>query len=192
MHLTFHIKNLFRILLTSSILFLFISCENDLSDLPDFDKNPENIDIAENVTILLSREGVLKVEIAADTFYQQAHLETEYIDLVGNVSIQFYTPDLEKETTLTGDFARFYTEENNAIVQNNVVASNLEGDSLFTEELVWNNKLRKFFTEKEVKIIMKNEVSYGTGLEANEDLSWIRIHQQKGSIPVETDDFDFE
>lgn len=181
-----------RILLYCGILFFFHSCENDLSALPQLDEKIERKDQAETVTIIISQHGETKIKIEADTMNQKEQPQMSYIDLLGDVKISFYNDSLARETYITGEFARYYSENKNALIQDNVVVSNMTGDSLFSEEIIWNEKLKMFYTEQDVTISMGGERSTGTGLEANEDLSWIRIHQQKGNIPVDSDELPFE
>lgn len=173
-----------------SILFFLAACENDLNDLPDFNKKILNEDIAVSVEIIISEMGKSNAHIFADTLKQKELINTSYTDLIGNVKLIFLSSDsLEDKTTITGEFARLYSKENNAIIRENVIVSTEKGDSLLTEELIWNDKLKQFFTDKEVTIVMDGETSYGQGLEANEDLSWIRVYQQKGSIPFSSEEF---
>lgn len=180
-----------RILLMSCILFFF-SCENDLKDLPNFDASLNSQDLAEQVQIIISQEGLTKIKIEADTLIQQKQLDRSWIDLVGNVKISFYNDSLIRESYITGDFARYYDQSKNALIQKNVILSNLTRDTLFSEEIIWNESLKRFFSEKEVTISMDGSRSKGQGLEANEDLSWIRIHQQKGEVSVPSEEIPFE
>lgn len=180
-----------RILLMSCILFFF-SCENDLKDLPNFDASLNSQDLAEQVQIIISQEGLTKIKIEADTLIQQKQLDRSWIDLVGNVKISFYNDSLIRESYITGDFARYYDQSKNALIQKNVILSNLTKDTLFSEEIIWNERLKRFFSEKEVTISMDGSRSIGQGLEANEDLSWIRIHQQKGEVSVPSEEIPFE
>ncbi|HLS70204.1 MAG TPA: LPS export ABC transporter periplasmic protein LptC [Chitinophagaceae bacterium] len=178
------------ILFLGSILFFLTSCENDLNDLPDFNKKITNEDIAVSVEIIISEMGKSNAHIFADTLKQKELIKTSYTDLIGNVKLIFLSSDSTQEkTTIIGDFARLYSKENNAIIRNNVIVSTEKGDSLLTEELIWNDKLKQFFTDKDVTIVMDGETSYGKGLEANEDLSWIRVYQQKGAIPFSSEEF---
>ena len=75
------------------------------------------------------------------------------------------------------------------IVRENVCVVNKKGEQLNTEELVWNQKLDKFYTDKKVKITTApNQVMYGEGLEANADFSWYKINNLKGNIAVDGKD----
>src|SRR5690606_3309800 len=84
----------------------------------------------------------------------------------------------------TAKYARLYTESNNVLVRDSVEIINKKGDKLETEELIWNQHLERFYTDKPVKITTETQVSTGTGMEANRDFTWFRIYHQRGVIPV--------
>lgn len=189
--MSFKLNFYYWILLLCSILFFF-SCENDLKDLPYFDEPTDHQDVAEQVEIIISQEGATQLKIEADTLFQQRKLDRSWIDLVGNVKLSFYNDSLVRSTYITGEFARYYEHSKNALIQHNVVLSNLDKDTLFSEEIIWNEDLRRFYSDKEVTISMDGSRSIGQGLEANDDLSWIRIHQQKGDISIPAEELPFE
>ena len=53
---------------------------------------------------------------------------------------------------------------------------------LNTEELFWTPATMKIFTEKFVTIKLENEVLYGTGLDATQDLSTYTIRKPQGEF----------
>ena len=65
------------------------------------------------------------------------------------------------------------------------VVVNLEKkQQLHTEELFWKPDTKKIFTEKFVTIKLENEILYGTGLDAAQDLSYYTIANPKGEFDV--------
>jgi len=85
---------------------------------------------------------------------------------------------------LTADSSRYYEQQGNILVWGHVLIKSRRGEELSTEELIWNQSIEKFFTEKPVKITTPNEVLYGNGMEANRDFSWYRITNTKGTVQV--------
>jgi LPS export ABC transporter protein LptC len=63
-----------------------------------------------------------------------------------------------------------------------VVANNLAGDTLFTEQLFMDEKAGRVYTAAPVRIRTPKEWLVGDGLEANRDLSEYRILRLKGSV----------
>jgi hypothetical protein len=66
-----------------------------------------------------------------------------------------------------------------------VEVKNLEKQQqLNSEELFWNPETKKIFTEKFVTIKLENEVLYGTGLDALQDLSYYTIKKPEGEFVI--------
>lgn len=169
------------------MMTFFYSCKsNNLEELPDFDarKSLRN-DYAEKVKFIITKHATNPTTIESDIFIQNNDAKPSYIDLKNNLKLTTYNSELNSESTITADIARYYPDNGNVIVRNNVVVINAKGERMETEELIWNQSLERFYTEKFVKITMDDQVIYGDGLEANQDFTWFKITQQRGTIPVD-------
>ena len=92
------------------------------------------------------------------------------------------------ESELTAYRATNYPEDNLMIARDSVILKNKEGKMLNTEELSWDEKEGRIFTDKFVKITTPNEILYGDGLEAKEDFSSYEIMNIKGRITIDTEE----
>lgn len=172
---------------------VFSSCENDLSKLPanGTAKDLDN-DRATDVTFIYSENGKTKAQLHTNEFVGSENSKPPYIDFLKGVKMDMYDDKLEIESTITARSARYYTQEENVIARDSVVVRNRKGEKLQTEELVWNKKLQRFYTDKFVRITKDDQISYGSGLEASQDLSYIKIKNQRGTIPVANSDLPLE
>ena len=75
-----------------------------------------------------------------------------------------YNDSLMVESTITARTARYYTDQQNVIARDSVVVKNVKGDKLQTEELIWNKKLQRFYTEKFVRMTINGQPSWGYGV----------------------------
>ncbi len=166
-----------------------VSCSEDKVTKSNKQVNAEalKIDRADSVTLIISKDGSTKVRLRTKEFVQNDNAKPPYLDMNSGLFAEFFNDSLKVESTLRAKTARFYPQSNNFLVKDSVVVVNSGGDTLKTEELVWNNKLQKFYSDVPVQIIRDGSVSNGTGLEANRDLTWIRIFQQRGTVPVQKD-----
>ena len=71
------------------------------------------------------------------------------------------------------------------LAQNNVVLISNDKKKLETEELIWDEKQEKMYTDKKVKITTQKEIIYGAGFTSNADFSEYSITKIHGT-------FDFE
>ncbi len=169
------------------ILFLLLlSCGNKTEDINDLlSKTALQEDKAYGVTILYSENAKVKARLFAREFIHNEGAKPPYYDAQKGLKMEFYNDSTEVESTLTAKYARYYEEEGNILIRDSIIIVNKKGEELRTEELVYNQKLKKFYTEKPVRITTPTQVLYGDGLDANEDFSWYEIKNIKGMFAVD-------
>lgn len=169
------------------LLTAIVSCKNDPAEIDKLvNKQSVQEDKADDVTIIYSEEGKSKIRMYATEFVRNEIAKPQYVDMRKGLKVEFFedsTNDIE--STLTALYARWYEGKGNVLIRDSVVVVNSKGETLRTEELIWNQKVRKFYTEKFVRITTPDQVMYGDGLEANEDFTWYRIKNPKGVVRVE-------
>lgn len=161
------------------------ACKNDLAALPGAADVQIEHDRAEDVTFIFSEKGRTKATLKGKEFIRNESAKPPWVDLKQDLLIKFFDDSLQVESTLSAEYGRYYPETGNVLVRDKVVVINKKGEKLETEELVWNQRIERFYTDKFVKITLEDQVSYGEGMEANQDFSWFKIHRQRGSIPVD-------
>lgn len=166
-------------------LFFFASCSNDSATIKLLtDKNNYHVDAATDVTMIYSKNGHVKGRLTAHSYVKNPGAKPPYTDLNGRLHVEFFNDSGALEHVLTGDSCRFYTDQQNVVVWGNVKIVSTKGEELITDELIWNNSIERFFTEKAVKITTATERLEGTGLEANQDFTWYRVLHPRGAVQV--------
>lgn len=167
-------------------ILLCASCKNDPRDIAALtSKNMLQVDKAYDVTILYSEKGALKARLFTHEFIRNFTAKPPYTEMKNGLKVDFYNDSEQVNSTLTARYARYYEQQQNILVRDSIVIVNKKGEKLETSELVWNQGIKKFFTEKPVKITTPTQVLYGDGLEANEDFSFYTIKNLKGEVQVD-------
>lgn len=184
------IYNIVRIAAFAAILLLpamvFTACKNDPKVIDELvNKRTIQEDKADEVTIIYSEKGSTKIRMYATEFVRNEIARPSYVDMRKGLKVEFFGDTTDNvESTLTALYARWYEGKGNVLIRDSVVVVNKKGETLTTEELIWNQNVKKFYTEKFVRIVTPDQVMYGDGLEANEDFSWYRIKNPKGTVRV--------
>lgn len=183
-------KNIFQsktLKLIQGILFLVLltACKNKTEDINKLvGKISPQEDKAKGVVFVYSENAKVKARLFANEFIMNEVAKPPFWDARKGLKVEFYDDSTHVESTLTAHYGRYYPNQQNVLIRDSVVVVNKKGEQLKTEELIWNQKLRKFYTEKFVRIKTPTQIIYGDGLEANEDFSWYQITNIKGLIQV--------
>jgi LPS export ABC transporter protein LptC len=171
------------------ILFLSLwlsSCKNDPDEIAALvTKNTIQEDKAKDVTILYSENGQTKVRMFAKEFIRNEVAKPPFVDMKHGLKVEFFNDSLIVNSTLTAKYARYYEKQGNVLIRDSVVVVNKKGERLETEELIWNQNVKKIYTEKFVKVHTPTQIMFGNGLEANEDFSWYVIKNPTGIVQVD-------
>jgi LPS export ABC transporter protein LptC len=183
-------KYLTRTIIPGIFFLCLASCKNDPKDIDALvNKTAAQEDKAFDVTILYSENGKLKARLFTKEFVRNEVAKPPFVDMKKKLFVEFFDDStMEVTSTLNAKYARYYEQQENVLIRDSIVVVNKKGERLNTEELVWNQKLRKFYTEKFVRITTPTQVMYGDGLEANEDFSWYQIKNPKGIVKVDKTD----
>jgi LPS export ABC transporter protein LptC len=73
------------------------------------------------------------------------------------------------------------------LAQNNVELVSRDGKRIETEELVWDEKNNKIYTDKKVNITTGKEVIYGEGFTSNADFTEYSITKIHGTFDFKSE-----
>jgi LPS export ABC transporter protein LptC len=169
------------------VLFLLVlaACRNDPKEIDKLvGKGSMQEDKAYDVTILYSESGHTKARLYSKEFVRNEVAKPPFVDMKKGLKVEFFDDSLRVNSILTARYARWYEKQGNILIRDSIVVVNKKGEKLNTEELVWHQGIRRFYTEKFVRITTPTQVMFGDGLEANEDFTWYEIKNPKGVVRV--------
>lgn len=166
-------------------LFL-IGCKNDLDDAKKItSRSNVNIERGKDIEIIYSSMGENKIKAFAPTLLR-FNTEKPYVEFVDGVKINFYDKDGNVETSMTAKHATVQDGTSLMIARNDVVVTNLKGEKLNTEELVWDESRKQIYSNSFVKITTEDEILMGQGMESNETFTDYTIKKITGVIKVKS------
>lgn len=139
----------------------------------------------DDVDMLYAERDHLKVKMVAKKILEYQNKDSEFPE---GLYLEFYDEFGEISSTLQANQAYYFKEEDKWRGRGNVIVKNIaKSQQLNTEELFWRRNTKKIFTEKFVTIRDTEDVIYGTGLDADQDLSNYKITNVTGIINVKED-----
>ncbi len=143
-----------------------------------------------NVTIHYTDSGHLKATIFAPALIGYKKDGNEIVKMPKGINGEFFNSDGLKESTITAEKGISYQTKKITEVWQNVVVTNIKGEKLNTEKLIWNQNTQKIYTDKFVRITTATEILTGEGMEAKQDFtSWV-ILKPRGTISIKKDSTD--
>ncbi|MGB0839243.1 MAG: LPS export ABC transporter periplasmic protein LptC [Chitinophagales bacterium] len=181
-----------RITFALLIVVSLVACENNMKEVEKVAEKlqEENIERIKDVEIIYSEEGKVKVQLTAPSLLGYKNKKEPRTEFSEGLKVVFFDKDLQKTSSLVGNYGIRYEKEKKTTIRENVVwVSETNKQKLETEELNWNERTQKIYSEKFVKVTTETETIFGEGFEANQDFSRYKIKQIKGTIKVNPDDY---
>ena len=136
----------------------------------------------DSIEMLYAEEDHLKIKMIAGKVKQFDNGDREFPE---GIFVQFYD-SMRITSTLSANNAYYYRSTNKWRAQGKVQLKSLVKDEqLNTEELFWYPATKKVYTEKFVTIRTGTEVIYGTGLDADQNLTNYQIRRVEGEFEVD-------
>ncbi len=163
-------------------VFALNACSDQHGSVERFKINPEiGVDRMEQVDLWFYQSGFEKAHVRAGAmlWYRIGNR----MEMEDGFKVDIYDSQGRKVISRisaqrgTRDVAKALLE-----AKGSVVANNLAGDTLFTEQLFLDEKAGRVYTSAPVRIRTPGEWLVGDGLEANRDLSVYRILRLKGNV----------
>jgi LPS export ABC transporter protein LptC len=140
---------------------------------------------AENVVIEYTDSGLLKAKITTPLMLGVKKIKDPYIEMPKGIHVDFFGKDSKIESYLTAEYAISYTNKKIIIVRRKVEVLNIKGDTLNTEEMVWNQNTGRIVSDKFVVIKTKTQTIWGDGMSSDQTFTDWEITNVRGTINKE-------
>jgi len=186
--------SVYRLILRSGFLYaLLVACSNDIETINALVKEVKLPDVSGyNIEISYTDSGILKGKIIAPEAQDYNVEEEPYTEFPKGMKVLFYDVSGNPESYIRANYAILYKKNQLWEGRGQVVAENPgKGEKLETEQIFWDQKEKRIYSEKYSIITNHDGIFYGeNGFDAREDLSkwWMRGY--RGKINVRKDPTD--
>lgn len=166
--------------------FTLSSCENDLKEVERVvaQKNVVPMDRSTGVELIYSDAAVVKAKLITP---ELLHFKTvkPYYEMKKGVTIIFLDLNQQESSRVVAKYAIRREQEKTMELRDQVVVTNREGKTFKSDELIWDENTRRFYSNKTVAIVTPSQTIWGTRFWANEDFSYYEIEQSTGNFNVD-------
>jgi LPS export ABC transporter protein LptC len=181
--------NRLLVVLLSSILLL-ASCrkETRLSVGAVEDRSGTPVLDTRGVTTLISDSGIIRYRINTAVWQIYDKAEPSYWEFPAGIFLERFNEDLKVDASLCADYAIYNQPDQLWRLEGNVHALNLEGEEFVTEELFWDQKAEKIYTDSLITVTKTSSVIVGIGFVSDQSMSKYTILHPTGYFPIEDED----
>lgn len=161
--------------------FFFFSCKDNSENLVSFSYDPESVPtlITDSGTQLISDSGITRYKMIYDVWMVFDKAKDPYWYFPEGLYLERFTPDFEIEAIVKSDTAWYFTEKNLWKLKENVHVENMEGEQFDSDELYWDRKNGRVYSESYIEIQQKESQMKGYGFESNEQMTDYRIFKPR-------------
>lgn len=170
--------------------FFICACENKMEDVDRLGKRQVGVEEGTGIESYLSNSGVLRARLNAPVFLRY-QAQVPRVEFPKTLHVDFYDSLRRVESQLSAKWGEYKENESKVLLKDSVVVFNVKGDSLFTDELYWDQNRQLFYTDKPVvisQVAPQRQKIYGIGLTADQNFRWFIVKNlQPGSFTIVRD-----
>lgn len=137
-----------------------------------------------NISTLISDSGVIQYKIVAPLWEVFDEADTPYWRFPKGLYLQKYDPFFKVIATVAADSARFFKNQKLWKLMGHVEMTKVPKDLFQSEELYWDQRTSKIYSDSFMHIETETHVLEGTGFISNDRLTEYRVLNPQGIFPV--------
>ena len=168
-------------------LLLFSACENDMKDIKKISAQEVNkpINRTTGLDVIYSDSAKVKSRLTAPLLLE--YTDKHFREMPKGLKIISYdsAKGMKEAGQITADYGLERQNDKMIELRRNVVAKNIQGQIFKSEELIWDQNKKIFYSNKPVQITFADGTIFnGTGASSNESMYPWTIQNTTGQIPV--------
>ncbi len=172
------------------VLFAFIAlasaCENDMKAIKKISGQEVSkpISTTTGLDVLFSDSAVVKFHLTAPLLLD--YMDKKFREMPKGVKIVSYDTKTQKEAgQIVADYGIQREGENIIELRHNVVATNAKGEVFKSDELIWDQNKKEFYSNKPVEVTLASGTHLlGNNFKSNESMSPWTMGGSNGQITV--------
>ena len=168
---------------------LLFSCSGEKEESNSSAEEAMMTEYSENLSIVNSQNGRRSYHFVTPLLEGYTLAREPYREFRKGIRITTYQDDSlsSVDAVLTANYAIYYENRELWEAKGNVVVEKSDGKTLYTQQLFWNARTGKIYSNVDSKIVQNNgrDVFIGEGFESDEEFKDWRFRRMKGRMEVE-------
>lgn len=180
-----------RMLPVISLLMLMIGgsvvtgCkEGDPVGMGDVDPEKTPTMLTRNVETLISDSGVIRFRIVTPIWYVYDEVSDPYWRFPEGLNLERFDNFFRQEATVVADSAVYFKNKQIWRLDGNVNITNVMNEKFLTNQLFWDQRLHKIYSDSFIHIERQDRVLEGYGFESDEKMTRYNVRKVSGIFPA--------
>jgi LPS export ABC transporter protein LptC len=172
------------------MLLMISACENDLNKIKEISakQSTNPVDSTTGVDVIYSDSAKVKLRLMAPLMlhYQNDKQQAKSYDKMPlGVKIMFFDTTRKESGNIVADSAIQYSGQKIIEFHKNVVATNAQGETFKSDELIWDQVKKIMYSNKPVQVVMAGgNIVNGLNFKSDEKLTHPIFGQSTGTFNV--------
>ena len=169
-------------MVTVSSVAMFFSCRNNFTEVKNIGiLSSEPLTIGENIhTKYTDTSGLLSV-LKSPKMLNYSNRDFAYYEFPEGIDLILYDEN-DDETHIVADYAIVYDETDLIDLRGNVVLDTHERDTLFAEQLFYDQQREWLFTNNAVRFRTRDQLIDGHGFDSDREFTKARVLEVSGVV----------
>ena len=168
---------------------LLFSCADKDAGRASASEETMMTEYSEDLSVVMSQNGRRSYHFVTPLLEGYSLAREPYREFRKGVKITTYQNDslTTVDAVLTANYAIYYENRELWEAKGNVVVEKSDGKTLYTQQLFWNARTKKIYSNVDSKIVQNDgrDVFIGEGFESDEEFKDWRFRRMKGRMEVE-------
>lgn len=170
------------------LLLLTLACSGEHKEVVEVTFDPETTYTMKTTGVisLISDSGVTRYRANAKEWLVYGKAKEPYWYFPEGIYVEKFDSLFHTEASIVADTAYYYDKRGLFRFVGQVEVKSLQGEHFETEELFWNQKEDKVYSDRFIRIEQEDKIITGVGFEANQNMTRYTIRESRGVFPVDT------
>ena len=162
-------------------------CKEDTTTMVNHPTNPDVVPTmtTTDVETVISESGYTRYRIVAPLWNMFEEAKHPHWTFPKGVTCEELDDKYKMTTTIKCDSAYFDKEKSLWTLTGHVRITNIDGDVILTDELMWDQHSHKMYSDAFIHIEKQGRIIEGYGYESNERLTTYTLRQVEAIFPVD-------
>ncbi len=167
------------------VLFLVVACTEEKHDKIDAiaDRAAFPRMKSTEITTVVSDSGITRYRITAPEWNIYDKAIQPYWEFPKGIHIERFNLSFNVDANIHSNYAKFFENEQLWELKGNVRATNIIGELFETEQLFWNQRDEKFYSDSLIRITQTTRIISGVGFDSNQSMTQYTIRKGQAVLP---------